>query len=468
MNSNFIIAAGATATVEVRADTFSNNTNVAYTAGTLSAGTLSGTAYGNGSNGSGASGLTSTINAGSIRSLTLGAAQGSLGLVGATSKTLSPNINGENIGSVTFSAGQNEAVTLNQVNVTLDTSADANGLGLAGLTNITLKNGNNIVGSIYPTAGPVSNLNQPATTLTFSANSITVPVNGSITLDLIADIGNVATNFSVVTNANVQYRGNTSQVTGTSAQTANVTTTFAAAVFTNPTLSGATPLTQFLVGGSTQNVAKFSVKTSTGQTNIQELYFLVNQGGSTLVNSLTFNGVSYPVINNRVTVTGLNLPVNSSAQDISVQANTACFGYTGNCNSNAVTPNSFTVSLTGIKSTQSSVATIGSNGGTALVTGNTMSVVSSKPTVAIANSSVGISSGRQQLAQVTVTADSAGSIYVKKLSFNTNISTVASGGATVSNVFLSDDNGNTPLTGFSAAIASVTSGTPYAFTNAAG
>ena len=147
LGSSFIIPAGTSASLEVKADTFSNNTNVAYTSGSVGANVSSCTAYGNGSNGSNASGATTLCTANSTSDLTIGSAQGTFAINGATSKSVSPNVNNQNIGSFTFQTGQSEDITLNQVNVMLESVASLN-----DVRNVTLVNGSTTLGTVYPNA----------------------------------------------------------------------------------------------------------------------------------------------------------------------------------------------------------------------------------------------------------------------------------------------------------------------------
>ncbi|MCX8513506.1 MAG: hypothetical protein ORN26_00290 [Candidatus Pacebacteria bacterium] len=306
-------------------------------------------------------------------------------LVSATSTTSnlsSQNNNGANIGSFTLQAGSNSSVTLNQINITLSITADSNGLGLAGLRNITLKNGATTIGSVYATAGASSTAAQ-STILSFPAN-ISVPANGSATFNLTADIAGLANNVVISTIASIQYTENLTLIQYNSPSTPTTTITIGTPVLANPIVSVNTPVAQYIVGGGTnQPGAVFSLKTTQGSTNISQLKFRINGSGSSAVQSLVINGLIFPVVGGVANATGLNIPLTTSLSDLTVGVNTTCFSVVnlGGCNTASLGANNqFSISLTDIYSSQQASFVLSLNNITG-VTGNTMSIVASKPII---------------------------------------------------------------------------------------
>ncbi|MEI6352459.1 MAG: peptidoglycan-binding domain-containing protein [Candidatus Nomurabacteria bacterium] len=462
LGSQFIVPAGTTSTVVVKADTFSNTSGTALTGGTVTANIVTGVAYGNGINGSNASGATSSYTGTSVTTLTIGSAQGTLSVSGATSKTVSPNTNDVNLGSFSFQTGSSEDITLNQINVAFAVNGDTNNPGtLNGFSNVRLMNGTTQVGAPYGSA---------LGTMSFSANNLPVAKNSAITLSVIANISNVASGASTTVAASAQYRGNVSNVTATyptSGYSTPVVATINQARFAQPQLSGNNPQSQFIVGGSTPIAAIFSLKTTTGATTINELKFNVGSNSS-VVQSLTVGGSTFNVDGSgNVDATGLSIPVTTTAQDLSVTVNTVCFNAAGgNCNTNSLgASNTFAVKLTDIYSNQSTVTAYNS----ATSTANTMYVVSSKPTIALGTGGSLIYSTKQVIGQVTITPDAAGTIYVNKLGFKSviNVGAVGStaGTTTLANLYVTtNSDGTYSNIATSSIVAVATSGNGYSFT----
>ena len=447
--NNFIVPAGTEVPVEVRADLLSSADGYTYTSGNVSA-TLSGTAYANGVNGANSSGNSNTFAGNSTLTRAIGGADASIYVSGAVSKNISA-LSQQNLGSFVFTAGQTEDLNLDKVDVAVGgtlSTATINGVnGLTLLRNLTLKNGNTVIGT--PSSYALS-------TNSFPTGGLLVARGNSVTLNLYADVDSGINLQNVTVTPTAYFTSKVSNTPGTkttSAITSNVTR----AVLATPVLSGGQIDAGYVTGGATiSNAASYTLKTTTGSTVIDELEFNVT-GNINAIDSVSIGGVPGVKDGNTIKFTNnLSIEVDTAGKDVAVAVKTTCFG-TGNCNSNSLSGNNaFQLSLTKVGSNQSNVSDV-----TANVAANTLRVVSSKPSsVAVNDTGVNYNAGAQKIGEVRVTADAAGGIVVKKLTFNTTLYA----GITATNPYLTlgDSAATSSATGVTGP-ASITSGSDYAF-----
>jgi hypothetical protein len=403
LGSSLIIPAGSSVTLTVKADIV-DTSNAAYTSGTIAAkiGGVASNAQGQSSNE--LVSVASSAVTGNVLTISSGAGTFSR-TAGFSAVTVSPNTSNVKVGSFTVQANSAEDIRINSigVNPTVGTYAQTN------ISNLKVVSNGVTLGT------PVGN--PAAGTTTFSFSDIVVPANGTRTFDVYADIGGAAAG-TVTTAMDITYRGAISNTT-TVSSAAGVAITSAVSSLGTPTLSASSPVSQYVVGGSTFGVATFSVKTGTAgtQATVRELRFHVTTSGDA-IESITVGGVTAPVVSSTSTVTGLNILVGSSGTDVPVTVKYAGFqGQTSGSGSLQTSVSTTTVELTYVEATSGSGSVITSG---TVVPSNGMSLVASKPTVTVGAGNVDtlVLGAENKVGEFTVTADAQGKISIATTSLS--------------------------------------------------
>ncbi len=477
LGSSLIIPAGTTTIVTVKADTI-NATPANYTAGTLTV-LLAGST--NNAQGMSSQNLTTSPATTGVTSsaLTIAAASATVAVstslnaqnvISNTPKTL--------IGSYVIQAGSSEGVRVNSLKVGLVfpyvapayVSGTVTSTGSQTLTVttgsavnfavgdvITIPGGTAAIGTVtaVPTtstvtvnitaigatpsgtitgdSGPmtltnVSNLytsddttnitGNPSATNTYSVNYTLAP-STSKTINIYADLGGLNAG-QVNTTLQITAVGATSNValTGTglgSALTGQVMTVAAGSLAT-PTLTTSSTVSQFVIGGSTPPLATYNFVATNGNATITELKFTTT-GDTAAIDHVCIGTVCAPVVSGVADVAGLNLvvPAGYAGSNILVNPTYSAVGI-GQQASNSVA----TMTLTYMKYTIGNTTTTNT---TVSVASNAMDLVATKPTVtATQPSGVVLGIGAVEAIDVTVAADSAGSITLKDLPITSTLS----------------------------------------------
>lgn len=437
LGTNLVIPAGQTVVVELRGDIMSSS-NVNYTGGTVAFNLAAGT--------NSAQGMTSsqtfTTSSASGQVLTIASTNVTFAnTTGFGASTKAPNTNDVKIGSFSFKTGTAEGANITNIAVNLaGTMVPAN-----RLTTLTVKDGSTVLGNAI--GNPVNGVNN------FSVN-VNVPVNTSKTLDVYANIGD-ANGLTVTPSMDVTYRGATSNLAATTGSvsgpvtTSGVGTILAGGVTFVPGTNG---VAKYLVASSSavQPVGAFNIKSGNGiGSTVNKIVVSVP---ANTVGYVTLNGVEEQVIAGVATFSNaISIPSNNSGIDLPVSfrlvcANSLLTGCAGVTNSN-VTATITSVEYNDGVTTNTIVPTL------AVTATNKM--VTSKPTV-LANSGTAafITGSAVELGTVTVTADANGDVRIASLPVTVSFP----GTITLTNLRLSDDNGNTVLAGTSA-VAAPTTGT---------
>lgn len=199
-------------------------------------------------------------------------------------------------------------------------------------------------------------------------------------------------------------------------------------VLNTPTLSVASPVSQYVIGG-TQNapVAVFRFTPSAAIT-IQQLTF---SSVGNAITGVTVGGVTSPVVGGTSTISGLNITVPANyGMDVPVSVNFAQVGVNG-----ISSPAPVLLTLTNVQySAGGQTQNLSAN-----VSSNTMSLVGSYPSVSLV-SPTGGSSGNGStvmvmVAKVTVSANPGGNIVLHQLP----LSITSPGGVFYGNVSVMDD-----------------------------
>lgn len=402
LGSSLIIPAGQTITFTVKADIV-DTSNAAYTSGTVAAvlGGVSLNAQGQNSNELvSVAGTPVTGN-----SLTISSGVGTFArTAGFTAVSVPPNSTGVKVGSFTLQANSSENVKVTSIGVNLNAVGSTTPAAVNNYSNLTVKDGSTIIGT------PVGNPSTGTSTFSISGDLI-VPANGTKTFDVYVDIGGNATS-SVTAAMDVNYRGSVSNTT-TISSAAGIQITSASALLAASTLSASSPVTQYVVGGTTYNVATFTLKTSVSGTtaNVRELRF--SSSGTDAVQSITVNGVTAPTVSGTTTVTGLSIPVSSVGTDVPVFVKFSQFqnNAKGEPGSLQASIANSTTTLTYVEGTSGSGSVI--TEGTA-VASNAMKLVASKPivTVGAGNTDSLVIGSENKVGEFTVSADANGKVSI--------------------------------------------------------
>lgn len=397
LGSQFIVAAGTSATLEVRADMINSASN-GYTSGNVS---VNLDAVTNAVQGISSSEL-SAFSGGAGQSLSISSSAVTFAATsGFNAQTVSPNTPNTKIGSFTLQAQNTEDIRVSNITVGLGGTA-----ATAGYSNLRITDGTNVIG--VPTAS-----NQYTVDYLLAAGQ-------SKTVEVFADINSAATGTTIIPSMVVQYRGVQSNLVGytnSNVLLAGATTTVNTATVNTPTLvTSSNPVSQYVVGGTTQNVT-YNVTATGGTAKVTDLGFTVTGAGIT---KLTIAGVDASVVGTTAQFTGLNIdvPNGGAGKDIPVTITYNTVNDTGATPSNT----NATLALTSMTSRSGNVTTAV----TPSVSANLMTLVASKPTLTVNSTTAsGLVIGENKIGEVTVAADANGNIKLQNLFLTASISGIA-------------------------------------------
>jgi len=328
---------------------------------------------------------------------------------GFQNQYLVKNTTAQKIGSYIIQAGNAEAVRVTNLAIAL--GGDITVTELANLY-------------VSENTTPVS----PQAANNFPVN-FTLSANQSKTIDVYADLGNIANGSTTVTTLTVTALGQSTNTsvggTAVTGQTITVQTGSLAA----PTLVTNAPVSGLVVGGTTPTAATYKFVATNGSATINDLTFNVTKtattSSSTVVSTVTVGSVTAPVVCSTAspyacsaTLTGLNITVPAGVQGYNVEVKPAYNTVTSENQGGATTNSDVRLNLVSMK------YTIGNNTPTdALnVASNVMILVASKPTVTLASDNpAGMGSGyaagaNSDLLHFTVTnSNSANPINLKSI-----------------------------------------------------
>ncbi len=300
------------------------------------------------------------------------------------------------IGSYIVSAGSAEGVNISNVRINVTTSG-------------SLDNISNLY--ISENTSPVN----PQANNDFNTN-LTVDKSQSKTIDVYADLGDIANNVTIDTALIATYKTTVTQSFGTSASTAGQQMTLKTATLATPTNVSDSPTSNFVLGGTTATAAKLKFVATDGAATINELYFTVN-ATNTPISQITVDGVTAPVVGTSVTMTGLNTVIAAGLQGVQVEVKAAYNNVTSDGQGGVSTGALSHLTLTGMKYTINGTQT---TSGTLAVTTNDMKLVSAYPTVVDA-SSYGtnpnlVPSGKSEVMRFTVANTGSNPVNLKQVS----------------------------------------------------
>ena len=441
LGSSLIVPAGTSVTVTVKAD-LRNAYSVNYTTGTIAAQLSVGA-----SNGQGQSSYTiANVPQASIlgTSLTVSSGAGTFSrTAGFTNQTVNPNSTTPvKVGSFTIQASSAEGLVVTGATLNVSTTGS-----FQNISNLTVKNGSTLLST------PIGQVNS---TNSVNFNSLEVATNGVSTFDVYADLGNATSSSSYTVGMTINYRGKISNTVG-SATNAGAVSTVNVANLASSTLVSSSPSAQFVVGGSTYNVATFKLSTLTSGTtaNVRQINFATL--GADAIESITIaGGTPTPVVDGVAIVTGLNLSVSSTGTDVPVTVKFAGFRDSTTGGNLSTSVSSVQVGIQYVEATSGSGSVITNS---FQASSSVMKLVASKPTVSVSagNTDTLTLGSENKIGEFTVTADANGKISVSTTSID--VSAVGITGPEFTAARIADGNttiSSATVTGSSTIVASFT------------
>jgi len=379
------------------------------------------------------------------------------------------NTQAQKIASFILQTGSAEGVTINSINVGLA----ATGTALTNLANLYISD------NTTPT--------QPQANNNFNAN-FTIQSNSSHQVDVYADLGTIATGTTIQANLTVTATGasthSTTLANGTGNAVYGQTMTVSSGSLSVPTLVTNDPVSQLVLGGSTQQIAKYNFVSQNGSVNISELWFNVTANSTSSLNtsdvvSVSVNGSSASVIGGAAHITGLNLTVPAGFSGLNVPV-IATFANVTSVNQGGVRMGDVArLVLSDYKYTVGSTTKYGNNGTATLgnasvdVASNLSVLAASVPTVVLASdNTTGVSTGytgglASELMRFSVSNGGTNSINLKQITITPVYSAGAITNTTTQKIYVYDKNDlNTPLNGASGtAIGNSNTAVNIPFTN---
>jgi hypothetical protein len=436
LGSQMVIPAGVDSTLEVRADLRTTG-GTSYTAGNISANLGAATAEGWNSKAS-ITGPTATGNILAMQAGTLGLSKNA----GYASQNANPNTAGVKIGSfVLQNQSTSESIRITTLSLSTAYGAGTSSANLSGLR--TSETSGNASTPVQPAtaAASASGVNTFSTDFTLAPGAVK-------TIDIFADSSSDAgASATVIPTLTVTSIGMTSNVSATSSATVGNTITFRTGTLGTPsiTTSSSTPaqLVAAASGGSADgSLAVYNFVSANASSTITELTFTVTTGTATYVK---VGSVSAPVVAGTAYLTGLNIAVPNGGSGANVNA----YVTYAEVGTNGIASNTSSVlTLTTIKSTSGNTTTTS----TVSVAAPTMTLVGSKPVVAITTTSsplTGLNIGgvENKIGQITVTADAKGNIKINDISFAVSSTGFATTVPTFTGAKITESGSTTAITG---------------------
>ncbi len=384
LGSSLIIPAGQKIIVEVRGDIKNSDGTNATTTGantSLQVSLLDIAANAQGRESSSLS--TTTFSGATTPTMTVKSAVVSLSASSYPNQSTVAN-QAYKIGSYTFSnSSAAEAVNLNSVTVTL------NNAGVGAYTNLS---------NLYIVAGSWTSQPVPPSSTgvnNFNLNGLTVAANGSLTIDVYANLGPSTSGFASTSLSVSGYGVSSNTIVSQSA--IGQTIAVGSGTVSVPTLKAGqySVSAQFVTGDSSFVVGQYNFTSTVGTSYINELTFNASGTSANGVSSVTVGNITKS-LNGTTTVSGLNIPVDTTGTIVPV---TVTFNHVAYANG-VTTNETVGLELTGYKYTSGSSQTSTT---TVAVDTNLMTLVHAYPKVTFAGGSqTGVGTGVQKLASITL------------------------------------------------------------------
>lgn len=453
LGSQLIVPAGSTVVLEVRADML--NASGASYAGTLvvdievpSSQAQAMSSYALTSAGSPG---TFTVTAGSAtatvsKSLTV------------TNQTVGRNEAAVHVGSFIVEAGSTEDIRVTNLNVAFSGAAGTATTGAVEVTDIA-----NLKVSLDGGATFRPSVNPNLTSNNFPVD-VTVPADGSVTVDVYVDVTAASDSETITTVLYATARGAASNIAlsgsgfdSGSAVTGQTMTVGEGALATLTVITSSNTTAQYVIGPSTGvELIRYNVTATGGDTTITGLTFDITGSASGAITKLTVTGnqggsaCSKTVTGNTVTFTGCDIPVplGYAGTDLVVTADFGTVGFSQVASGAAALAN-----ITGIDHNNGiediSISVVDSASSPDLedvATSSTMSLVASMPTFTVTAGDGKVrETSSEHLATVKIEAAASGKLELNTLPLTINVSGGATLVASTSGSYLVVKEGNNTL-----------------------
>ena len=422
LGSSLIVAAGQTATIEVRADIL-DATNAAYTGDITTSLSIPA---------SQAQGMSSyaLTSAGSPGTFTVTAAAATATLAknaGLTNQNVPGNTSNVRVGSFVVQAGTTEGLRVTNLLVQFDTDG-GNEIETTDIANLTV--------SLDGGTTKMSPVN-PQSSNNFSVD-FTVAPGATKVIDVYADITAASDNETIETVLTITARGassNTSVTAGVGPITAQKMTIGTGTISSVSVVTSTATSAQYIVGGtSALPMLRYNFKTTGGPATITEFTFDLTGTDAGAITMLSVSGTNggttctAPVIGTTVTMTGCTVPIAQGlgGTDVIVTPTYGAVGYNGIAST--ATNSDAVVDLTIIKySNGTSTVTSNLDGTAAPDLSNTaasasMYLVASMPTFTLTGTNSVLQDGEVKVGSLTVSAGNGGNINLNALPIRVAVS----------------------------------------------
>ncbi len=404
LGSSLVVPANSTVSVEIKADTKAGGTDITTGNITMTLKRRPGNAIGLSSQ--------SSIDApsGDVSGQTLSVGRGTLVIAkSADTKTaISPNTANQKIGSFVVQAGHVEGARISNVKIDLTVTT----MALSNLSDLYIKYN-----------GVQSTPVMPQASNNFTVD-LQLAANETATIDVYASTGGAITGDVTATLA-LTARGlsTNTALTTTPANVAGNAMILTAITLANPTKASTSPVAQFLLSGQEVFVADYNFVSTGGTSIIDRMEFEIKEGNSTL-SSVIIDGKPFPVINNKIIATGLNIsiPAGYAGKNVQVKAVTSPVGM-GGISSNLPS----TLRLTGFRYTGGNIVSTVTG---RAIDANEMRIVGGMPSVDVVSETGALTgNGDYRVLKVKVTAN-GGPVKLQELP----VKITSTGSATITDV----------------------------------
>ena len=306
------------------------------------------------------------------------------------------------LGSYILSAGSAEGVTVSNIRV-----------GVNATSSTVLDNMTNLY--ISENTTPI----QPQAANDFNVNLL-IDKNQTKTIDVWANLGDIASDLQASTTLIVTYRTNVTLTNGTTNSATGQTITLKSASLNhNPTVVANTPAAGFVLGGTTGTIGNYKFVATNGNVHITEMSFTASTTFAG-IGQVIVDGVTTPVVNGLVTVTGLNKEIVAGNQGTNVEVKAVYNNVTSDGQGGVTTGNDVNLTLTGFKYNVAGVQTVVTD---RTIATPSMRLVSSYPTVVDTSnySSKLLTAGaKSEVMRFSITATGGNSVNVKTIGLMAN------------------------------------------------
>ena len=304
------------------------------------------------------------------------------------------------LGSYVLSAGSAEGVTVSNIRVGVNATTTV----LDNMTNLYISENETPI--------------QPQAANDFNVNLV-VDKNATKVIDVWANLGDIADDSQASTTLIVTYRTNVTLTNGTTNSVPGQTITLKSASLATPTIVANTPAAGFVLGGTTGTIGNYKFVATNGNARITEMTFTASNTFDG-IGQVIVDGVTAPVVNGVVTITGLNKEIVAGNQGTPVEVKAVYNNVTSDGQGGVATGKDVNLTLTGYKYTVNGTSKAVESESISTVS---MRLVSAYPTVVDASnysSNLLTPGAKTEVMRFTVTATGNNGVNLKTIGLKAN------------------------------------------------